>query len=745
MSRTFAALVVACLFSAALIPKNAIAQLDQRFNDRVSLSIEWTPGPEGVSLPQLDATARNQLISSPALNGLAFYKMMIALQRGRQPDFERTFTTASVRTDFNVDYPLIRRSYLIRGQSDTIEYARNVLLSAIAPYLYPGVEALSFDCIDITIEWPPQRNEGRECYNYQPGMLLNRARRIPPIGRTGGVPLQFGEWRRQLVAGVPSYNEYLEITSAHLNIVYANADSFSVTPLRSSAPTLLAVAAEVGNVDAINALAAAGANPNARSVAGETPIHFATMGNSIPSVNRLVELGAGVDVVSDSGRTAIHIAADSSYARLVPVLAGHGADVNRLTNDSLTPLHIATQNVSSATVSALVAAGANPSIGDASGITPLMLAASRTGVLITADNLEIVRTLIQTDAPVDQADDAGLTALHHAARADNLDVIKMLLEAGASVNQKTSEGKTALHYSASDGSVATISHLLNSGADVDARTNDEQTPLMFSSSRGREGLAYELIDSGADVEAKDNRGNTPLMYAAGANRRDMVIGLLKRGASKRTRNLDGKNARGVAMQNRSENRNALTVFQQIQTIQFAPIKLGVNLSRLVDPQLASSFGAELGMVVSLPLVSNLRVQADVGTVVRVTEPNDEADQSIFGGGDRYYFISTVEARPQLRFDFGNTYRRHPYLLAGIGLGGVMDVELRDYSGQFDEEVVTDNSDESFTTLNVGIGWQGAAPRSTWTFELTYSRVASMKLDRFEGPLTTIGFAIGFGL
>jgi opacity protein-like surface antigen len=319
----------------------------------------------------------------------------------------------------------------------------------------------------------------------------------------------------------------------------------------------------------------------------------------------------------------------------------------------------------------------------------------------------------------------------------------MLLHAGVEPDRANPEGQTALHYATRPDDSEVVRILLVAGAALEAPTNDGSTALMLAAETGHRQTLRVLADAGARIEATDELGNTPLMRAAAADESRTLEDLLRRGASKRARNANGLHALGIA---KTKGSGAVRrVFDHIKPVQFSYIKLGANLSRLTDPQHASSVGGEFGMSVAAKVLTRLHFQIDGASVIRVTDPGEEGPVSFGAPGDFYYSIYSFEVRPQVRFTLGNPYRRHAYVLAGAGFGSVVAAELRDYSGQTDEEVVTDNTDESFTSINFGLGYEVDLTRSIVTLELTYSHIPSMRVDRFEGGFDTFAFSLGLGL
>jgi ankyrin repeat protein len=73
---------------------------------------------------------------------------------------------------------------------------------------------------------------------------------------------------------------------------------------------------------------------------------------------------------------------------------------------------------------------------------------------------EIVRKLIDAGAPVESADETGLTALMVAARHGNIEMLRTLLERQARIDFMDFEGRTAIHYAMAAGKQEALELLL---------------------------------------------------------------------------------------------------------------------------------------------------------------------------------------------------------------------------------------------------------------------------------------------
>ena len=126
----------------------------------------------------------------------------------------------------------------------------------------------------------------------------------------------------------------------------------------------------------VQALLAAGADPNARDRFKMTPLHWAVGSNDNPEVvQALLAAGADVNARDDYEKTPLHSAAGSNdNPEVVQALLAAGADVNARDEDKDTPLHWAARFNNPEVVQALLAAGADPGAQDDDKETPLDIA-----------------------------------------------------------------------------------------------------------------------------------------------------------------------------------------------------------------------------------------------------------------------------------------------------------------------------------------------------------------------------------
>ena len=86
-----------------------------------------------------------------------------------------------------------------------------------------------------------------------------------------------------------------------------------------------------------------GANPNATTNSGATPLHWAVRWNNLSAFNLLITAGADVNAVNRFGRSSLHWAAGACNAEMVKRLLAAGADRARARyrgDDRETPLKL---------------------------------------------------------------------------------------------------------------------------------------------------------------------------------------------------------------------------------------------------------------------------------------------------------------------------------------------------------------------------------------------------------------------
>lgn len=194
----------------------------------------------------------------------------------------------------------------------------------------------------------------------------------------------------------------------------------------------------------VKSVTRAGGDVNARDEEyGETALIKAAELGRLDCIKQLLAAGAEVDARDNGRETALMAAAWNGHADCVRLLLEAGADVNARDIDGRTPLIIHNYSVVMTAEDAaqvcglLLKAGAKIDACNHEGKTALMEAAS-------CGLTDSVKLLLAAGAEVEARDWDGETPLMQAAGRNHLDCLKLLLAAGANVEARNAKGGTAL-------------------------------------------------------------------------------------------------------------------------------------------------------------------------------------------------------------------------------------------------------------------------------------------------------------
>lgn len=160
--------------------------------------------------------------------------------------------------------------------------------------------------------------------------------------------------------------------------------------------------------------------------------------------------------------------------------------------------------------------------------------------------IEIMKLLLEYNAPVDALLDDGTTALHVACIEGSLEAAELLIEHGADVNHVNRHGKSVLMDAVISGHQDIVLRLLNEDININAVSDTGNSALIFACARKNDVVVKALIEKGSTVNCANKNGNTPLMFACRTGSKQVVQLLLEAGADVSRRNNAGESAFDVA-------------------------------------------------------------------------------------------------------------------------------------------------------------------------------------------------------
>jgi ankyrin repeat protein len=304
--------------------------------------------------------------------------------------------------------------------------------------------------------------------------------------------------------------------------------------------------------------AAAGeVDPNEVDADGTTALHWAVHRGDLDAVQALLAAGADVDAANRYGVRPAYLAAENGDATLMRALLAARADPAAVFAEGETLLMTAARTGDVATIEALLEAGADVDATESrGGQTALMLAAAE-------NNAPAIAALLKAGANRDAVEGRGeLTALAFAVRAGAVDAVTALLEAGAEASATLPDGTSMLVLAALNQSYEAASALLDHGADPNAAVDGwsalHQIARVRRWTRGfnlpgpehRDQLSSlelvrKLAAHGADINARQggrDAGMTPFLLATRTLDLAYMHTLLELGADATLKADDGTSA-----------------------------------------------------------------------------------------------------------------------------------------------------------------------------------------------------------
>jgi len=291
--------------------------------------------------------------------------------------------------------------------------------------------------------------------------------------------------------------------------------------------TPLYTAVNQGQVAAVDALVAAGADLKVQDRIGQTPLH-AVCELEAPAevvsniVMRLLQAGADQEARDQFRGTPLHAAANAGKPVMAALLLEAGARANPIGPMNCTPLQLAVQRGRRDVVELLLRRNPDLDWRNDYGTTALQQA-------VQLQAKEIVELLLKRGADPDFGSTNGGTALMIAAHNGDPDTIRLLTAHGSKVNKMNAQGWCAFLEAAYAGKVDAARLLLEKDARFEVTDVNDVTPLIAAAKGGGLEMVKFLRGHGAALDAKNNVGFTALHEAADRGHAEVVQYLLDQG------------------------------------------------------------------------------------------------------------------------------------------------------------------------------------------------------------------------
>lgn len=239
----------------------------------------------------------------------------------------------------------------------------------------------------------------------------------------------------------------------------------------------------------------------------------ASSGGETGTVQSLISQGADVNARSNEGGTPLMYACAKGHAAVAQILISAGADPKARAGDqnAWPVIMLAAESGTPEIISLLLEKGADPNVCDRFKDTPLMLASLR-------GHAQAVELLIKAGANINaQEIRRNNFPLLHAVSRGHTNAAAVLIKSGANVNQSDISGMTPLMSCSEKGYTEIAASLIKARANLEAKLTGDigagATALMLAAAKGHEEMIRLLLNSGANPKATDKNGSTAYRYA----------------------------------------------------------------------------------------------------------------------------------------------------------------------------------------------------------------------------------------
>ena len=240
----------------------------------------------------------------------------------------------------------------------------------------------------------------------------------------------------------------------------------------------------------------------------ETPLLYVMNSGDLQLISLFLANGASVNTQGPGGRTALHLAVAASRPDTLKVLLEKAADPNLRDAEGASPLDDAVWRGSVEEVALLLEHGAYLNEPDAgTGATPVNEAAFR-------GNVQVLQFLLQFNPDFETPDKRGFTPLDNAIRMSKEDAALLLLAAEPKEHLTAPFLDKTINAAISKNQARLVDALLRDGVSVNSTLPSGTTLLGAAAFAGAADVVRILLAADADPNLSDSDGATPLWNAS---------------------------------------------------------------------------------------------------------------------------------------------------------------------------------------------------------------------------------------
>lgn len=281
----------------------------------------------------------------------------------------------------------------------------------------------------------------------------------------------------------------------------------------------LMIASSKGLHTEVNRLLSKGAQIDAETYEGATPLIFAVAYNRPTAVEALLAWNPNLDKLTAGHETALLIAVKNMNTEIAETLIRAGADINLPDNHGATPLHYAAVNGDMLMTDLLLYYDADCNLKSADGTTPLMAS-------ILSGYADVTDLLFQNGANLEARDQEGFTPFLIAAQKGDTAIMSLLIREGIDLYEKNIHNYNALALAIQSNHIPAAEMLLKKGDLWNVQEKGGVNPYAVASAFGRKDVTSLLErynikgNPGLRMDVISMSANTR------ANNRDFLAGVM---------------------------------------------------------------------------------------------------------------------------------------------------------------------------------------------------------------------------